>query len=362
MTNQSGPVHPRARKRTWLLLTVGGVILVAMVWSAIGGPGWERGPRPEPILIPDPNGYDDVLEAGRAIEQSRLTGAKFDLAKADQAELEVVVRGCGEAIARGRKGLEKAFQVPVIYDMNQLGVLMKELTSIRGGLVRAMLAEGRLAELQGRVDEATDRYVDVIRLGDAMSHRVFMFAYQVSVAAQSTGLHHLRDLRAKLSPESCRRVIALLEETDRNRERAADVMLRETRFMNGNLKKMGFFAGFMMRVSGVQAKTVAQVTTSLESSEARQNVARRLLLTDLALRVYRQAHGEDPPDLDALVPSILTSVPLDPFSDKPLRYQKRGKDGVVYSVGPDRDDDRLARTLIQRHSPTADGDFTIDSF
>ena len=157
-------------------------------------------------------------------------------------------------------------------------------------------------------------------------------------------------------------MIALLEETDRNRELAADVMLRETRFMNGNLKKMGFFAGLAMRVSGVQAKTVAQATTSLETSEQRQNAARRLLLTDLALRVYRQAHGEDPPDLNALVPSILTSVPLDPFSDKPLRYQKRGKDGVVYSVGPDRDDDRLARTLIQRHSPTADGDFTIDSF
>jgi hypothetical protein len=195
-----------------------------------------------------------------------------------------------------------------------------------------------------------------------MSHNVPMIAYLVSIAVQSTGLHNLRDLRDKLSPEQCRRVIRLLEEVDGKRERAADVAKSETQFMNSNVRRMGFLASISMKVSGAQAKEIAQATSILDSSERRQNAARRLFLTNLALRVYRLEHGEDPPDLGVLVPSILKSVPIDPYSDKPLLYQKRGKDGAVYSVGPDRDDDKLAKPLPVKHVDTTDGDYTIDSF
>ena len=205
-------------------------------------------------------------------------------------------------------------------------------------------------------------YSDLIRLGEVMSHNVPMIAYLVSIAVQSTGLHNLRDLRDKLSPDQCRRVIRFLEEIDRKRERAGDVAISETQFMNANVRKMGFLASISMKVSGVQAMQIAQATSTLDASERRQNAARRLLLTDLALRIYRLEHGEDPPDLDALVPSILKSVPIDPYSEKPLLYQKRGKDGTVYSVGPDRDDDKLAKPLPVKHVDTTDGDFTIDSF
>ena len=62
-------------------------------WAALGGPGWQESPLPQPPPIPIPNGYDDAVEAGREIEKSGLTGAKFDLDKADQAALEPVVQG-----------------------------------------------------------------------------------------------------------------------------------------------------------------------------------------------------------------------------------------------------------------------------
>ena len=253
--------------------------------------------------------------------------------------------------------------MPVVYHIDYIvGVLMRDVGSIRGGLVRALTAEGRLAALQGRIDDAVACYSDLIRLGEAMSHNVPMMAYLVSIAVESTGLHNLRDLRDKLSPDQCRRVIRLLEEIDGKRERAADVAKSETQFMNANVRKMGFLASISMKVSGVQAKEIAQVTSTARLREKRQNAARRLLLTDLAIRIYRLEHGEDPPDLDALVPSILKSVPIDPYSDKPLLYLKQGKEGAVYSVGPDRDDDRLTKPLPVRHVDTTDGDYTIDSF
>jgi hypothetical protein len=363
MTTETRPRKSVVRKRTWLLLALGGVILAAVVWSALGGPGLDTGPKLAPPPIPDPNGYDDVLAAGRFIEKTDTSSPKVDLAKLDEAALGTLVQGNREALVRAREGLGRPFQVPVIYDLDHMiNVLMKDLGSIRAGLARGLIAEGRLAELQGRVDDAARSYGDLIRLGDATSHHVPMIIYQVSLAVQTMGLGRVRDLRAKLSPEQCRGFISLLEEIDRNRERSGEVTLRESQFLTEDTRRMGFLATISMRVSGMQARQLAQVTASVESTEARQNAARRLLLTDLALRVYREEHGEDAPDLGALVPSILKSIPLDPYSEKPLLFRKHGKDGEVYSVGPDRDDDKLTLKLIRRHRETDNGDFTIDSF
>jgi hypothetical protein len=345
------------------LLGLGGVILCAVVWSAIGGPGVGTSPFPQPPTIPDPNGYDDVLEAGRIVVKSGFTGPKLDLAKADEAALVPVVEANREAIALARKGLDKSFQVPVIYHIDYIvDVLSRDVGSIRGGLARGLSAEARLAVFQGRIDDAIRCDVDLIRLGEALGRRVPMLGYMMSIAVESTGLRHLRDVREKLSRDQCRRVIGVLEEVEHNGERAALVAARETQFMSANLKRMGFFAGISMKVSGMYAKEVAQVESTLASLEKRQNAARRLLITDLAIRVYRHEYGSDPPDLNAVVPSILKSVPIDPYSEKPLLYQKRGKDGVVYSVGPDRDDDKLTKPLPLKHADTTDGDYTIDSF
>jgi hypothetical protein len=363
MSPETGSVPHRTRKRTWVLLGLGGVILCVAVWSAIGGPGVDRTPLPQSPAIPDPNGYDDVLEASQAIEQANTMAPRLDLANADQTVLAPIVAANREAIILARKGLDKPFQVPVVYDIDYIiGVLMRDVASIRAGLVRALTAEGRLAVLQGRIDDAIACYSDQLRLGEAMGHRVPMIAYLVSFAVESTGIHNLRDLRDKLSPDQCRHVVSLLEQADAKRERTVDIVKSETVFMNANVRRMGFLARISMNVSGVQAKQIAQNTSILDDAETRQNVAQRVLLTHLALRIYRLEHGEDPPDLRSLVPSILKSVPIDPYSEKPLLYLKRGKDGTVYSVGPDRDDDKLAKPLPVRHVGTTDGDYTIDSF
>ncbi len=137
---------------------------------------------------------------------------------------------------------------------------------------------------------------------------------------------------------------------------------RESQFITANLRKMGFLARISMTISGMHRKNLAQVANSTESVAKRRDVALRLLLASLAVQVYNQQHGEPPPDLNALVPTILKSVPVDPYNDRPLRYQIRGKDGVVYSFGPDRDDDMMMKRLAERHLETDDGDYTIDSF
>ena len=62
------------------------------------------------------------------------------------------------------------------------------------------------------------------------------------------------------------------------------------------------------------------------------------MIVCLALERYRQAKHAWPATLDALAPDYLSSVPLDPFDGKPLRYRQLPDGLVVYSVGTDRVD------------------------
>ncbi len=354
---------PRLRKRTWVLLGFGGVVLTVLFWSALGGPGIVGNVAPDPPPIPNPNGYDDLLEAGREIVQSGTVGSKLDFATADEPTLAAVVQANRDAVARGRAGLAKPFQVPVVYQMDYVTqVLMRDVGSIRAGVGRALNAEGLLAAAQGRVGDAVGSNLDLVHLGGVMCQKVPMIAYLMGIAVESTGMRNLRDLRGKLSAEECGQVIARLQESDRDHERAHEVAMREKQFMAANMRKMGVFATIAMRTSGMYARDTAQVETTLASAEKRQLATRRVLMTELAVQVYRLERGEDPPDLAALVPSILKSVPIDPYSERSLLYRKSGKMGAVYSVGPDGDDDKMAKPLPFKHGDRSDGDFTIDSF
>ncbi len=62
--------------------------------------------------------------------------------------------------------------------------------------------------------------------------------------------------------------------------------------------------------------------------------------TAIALSVYRHEHNRYPHQLSELVPDYLTRLPLDPFTDEPLRYRLEAENGyVLYSVGENGIDD-----------------------
>ncbi len=72
----------------------------------------------------------------------------------------------------------------------------------------------------------------------------------------------------------------------------------------------------------------------------RPKVARmRCLRVLLAVERYRLQTGAWPAKLEELTPGLLKEVPLDPFDGKPLRYRRFSEGIIVYSVGPDGNDD-----------------------
>ena len=55
----------------------------------------------------------------------------------------------------------------------------------------------------------------------------------------------------------------------------------------------------------------------------------------LAIFTYQAQEGWLPESLQQLVERLLQSVPLDPYSGKPLIYRINGDDFTLYSVGED---------------------------
>jgi hypothetical protein len=69
-------------------------------------------------------------------------------------------------------------------------------------------------------------------------------------------------------------------------------------------------------------------------------VAKRTVITAIALKRYQLKHGNYPPDLNSLVSEFVPAVPLDPVDGQPLRYRLKA-DGMflLYSIGPNGKDD-----------------------
>ena len=63
-------------------------------------------------------------------------------------------------------------------------------------------------------------------------------------------------------------------------------------------------------------------------------------LSIIAMLRYKQDTGSYPEDLEQLIAdAYLKELPMDPYSDKSLVYKKTGDSFVLYSLGPDFDDD-----------------------
>jgi hypothetical protein len=78
----------------------------------------------------------------------------------------------------------------------------------------------------------------------------------------------------------------------------------------------------------------------------------RCAYVGLAVERYRQAHHRWPDSLAALAPEFLHDLPSDPYNGSPLKYRRLDDGVVIYSVGPDGQDDG---GKLDRQNPTASG-------
>ena len=65
----------------------------------------------------------------------------------------------------------------------------------------------------------------------------------------------------------------------------------------------------------------------------------RLVDVAFGLAAYRQETRQYPVQLEQLVPKYLAKIPEDLFSGKPVRYRRKTRGYLLYSVGPNQKDD-----------------------
>jgi hypothetical protein len=93
---------------------------------------------------------------------------------------------------------------------------------------------------------------------------------------------------------------------------------------------------------------------------ADQSARLRVARTALAMERYRLAHQNQLPDsLTKLTPAYLPTVPVDPWDGQSLRLKRSAKGYVVYSVGPDGQDDNGLEQATDQSGKKIPGPFDI---
>lgn len=280
-------------------------------------------PLPE-ITLPDPNGYDDLVRAGAQLANVNVP----DVEKATLSQLTRFLAAQAPSLALARQGLDRECLVPLTY--TPADTAFSTVFEIRN-VWRAFLAEGKLAELEDRPSEAVTSYLDILRLGEAVSRGGTFGDTSVGWAAARLAADSLASMSDRLDTAQCGRVIEALEAFDANREPLEDLVDREVLWREHALGKAG-------RVKRVMIPDFLGSEPLSQVSKRNQAVL-RLLTCELALRQHRLEHGADPQRLDELAPKYLSAVPQDPHGDGPLIYRRTESTYELYSVGPDGVDD-----------------------
>jgi hypothetical protein len=265
--------------------------------------------RPLPPLphLPNPNGYDDLLNAAKLVSTNTAGYAKMSV-----YQLRPLVVGNAGALSLARDGLDKGCGVPVQYSQSGQQNVAGNYTKLRR-LGEAFAAEGRLAELEKRTGAAVDSYVDLTRLGAATGHGGILNDAMFGTSIESLGTTGLQKFVNQSDAKTCRETAATLEALDAARPSWQDVLQQEDNWIRRTFGARSVLIEFVYH----QQLKQRNGQRAQKSYQAEQLKARRLMI-DFAARAYELDKGHHPASAADLVPEYLKAVPKSPSTGKNL--------------------------------------------
>ena len=337
------------------------------------------------------------------------SGARFPIST---PELRQIVRAAQPALKRVRVGLDRDFECPPILSFSQP---FPELAQYRQ-LARLLAAESELALREGRTRDALRSGLDAMKMGEMVQRGGPLIHGLVGVAIGAIGLRSVEHAIDHADADTCVCTLRELSELDVHAFTAADALTgeRDSGMLGlSEILRKSYPPAFLQSISGgvtgggappvadpsmmllfvttpkrkilenyrrnVEAEIararqpyyaagtpptpptdplnalLAPAYGAARFAWARQQAVRRSLLTRLAVRAYTLREGHLPPSLSTLVPKYLPAAPSDPFAPAPLVYRVVKGKPVIYSRGPDGDDDG-GRDLGARIEVNSDGD------
>jgi len=291
-------------------------------------------PIPEQTT-PTDNGFDDIFAGGKLAETSNFDAINFDAKTASDKALKIAVTEMDVAFERLQTGLAKEIQMPIDYDSPD-GFGMPYIAALRS-LARCVFGRGKLAEREGRLDDALKYHLDNVRLGYGMRSKALMVHALVGMAINGIGQQGVYELLHKLDGEQSARAVSILTRLDAECDSEESFVSRDRVFS----QHANGWHGHLLQLFYDIVDPDFFANNGFHEAFQRERATSQLLSTELAIRTFRNEEGKLPRSLDELVPEYLPTIPVDPFDleGRSLRYRVIQDRFTLYSVGVDGVDD-----------------------
>lgn len=266
-------------------------------------------PLPPVAPLPNPNGYDDLVKAGK------MLGAKErDYFETNEASVRRVVADNKQGLSLAREGLRKECQVPVQYNSAYADNHISDLTVIHE-LAITFTDEGKVDEMENRPNDAVKSYLDLIHLANASARGGLLIDQLVGTAIEAVGTSSLQKIVSQLNAKSCRQTAIDLETLDAQRQSWNDVIQQEDAWSRRT------FIGLRYRLLLLYSdRSLKQDQEKAEQHFINQQTKTRQLIIALAARAYELDKGHPPASAADLVPDYLKAIPQDPVTGTNMIY------------------------------------------
>jgi hypothetical protein len=256
--------------------------------------------------LPDSNGYDDLLAAGGMLPQIDPD--------APAPVLRNLLNENAAALHLARAALEKECQVPLEFSAEWMEQHLGNLRVFKS-LAQGFAAEGSIAQLDERWEDAAGSYFDAIRLGHQISRGGLLIDKLVGIACETMGISRLENVVASLEADQSRMLARALHELDLHQEDLGTIMRRDRAWAQQTMGHTYRLISTVTRmIQSRSSNPLAAAFSNAELKMKRLDHRRLSLAVQLATRAFELEKGVLPSNIEALAPEYLPSVPIQPAS------------------------------------------------
>lgn len=210
------PMAVAFKRPVLLLSSVLALLLAGLAALLLRTPGYQ------PTPLPVPNGYDDLVAAGKMIT---------DPAPEPTAPLELrraFILQHSNALARGRLGLSRPIVAPVSFTAPTGGnpQPMAAYGALKT-LARTVRLQARLAQEEGRTQEALSSSLELLHMGKGVMNGGVAVDGMVGLALEASALEEIRRLLPHLDPPAWEQLVVGLQSLLDQHETSQSLARRE---------------------------------------------------------------------------------------------------------------------------------------
>jgi hypothetical protein len=270
-------------------------------------------PLPPPQPLPNPNGYDDLVKAGKMIK-----GVVSDYDKASLEQLRGIVLTNAEALSLARSAMSNQSAVTLQFSRAYATNHLPELIGFRS-LAYAFVSEGKLAEKESRFGDAAKSYLDAVHFGNEAARGGVLMDEMIGIAIGSTGVGQLQTIATNLDAKTCRETAATLETLTSQTQTWNETMQQENAWSRrsfSGLRGRTVRLYYQLAYSWTRERNHQRAIDTINSTQKKESQ----LLVNLATRAYELDKGHPPASAADLVPEYLKAIPQDPVTGTNMVY------------------------------------------